>query len=71
MADEAFALTDGEKRHPLWVRLSAHFEERLALLRRRNDAVQPEAQTAALRGEITCLKGIIALGKDSPPIDGW
>ena len=65
-----FALTDGERHHPLWTRLSAHLTERLRELRGRNDGPLNEIETATLRGQINCLKGIIALG-DDPPIDGY
>ena len=65
-----FALTDGERHHPLWTRLSAHLTERLRELRGRNDGPLNELETATLRGQINCLKGIIALG-DDPPTDGY
>ena len=65
-----FALTDGERHHPLWTRLSAHLTERLRDLRGRNDGPLNELETATLRGQINCLKGIIALG-DDPPTDGY
>ena len=65
-----FALTDGERHHPLWTRLSAHLTERLRELRGRNDGPLNELETATLRGQINCLKGLIALG-DDPPSDGY
>jgi hypothetical protein len=65
----SFLLSDGERSHPLWVRLRAHLESRLALLRAKNDGALTEYETATLRGQIKCLKGLIALG-DNPPIDG-
>ena len=65
-----FALSEADKAHGLWLRLRAHFEERLALARQRNDAIQPEDMTAALRGEIKTLKGLIALGDDRPIVPG-
>ena len=65
-----FALTDGERHHPLWTRLSAHLTERLRELRGRNDGPLNEIETATLRGQINTLKGIIALG-DGPPSDGY
>ncbi len=64
-----FALTDGERHHPLWIRLSAHLAEKLGRLRGKNDGPLTEAETLTLRGQIQCLKGIIALGLE-PPIDG-
>ena len=65
-----FALTEQDKVAFLWLRLKAHLEDRLADARRRNDAVMPEPETAALRGEIRSLKRIIALGDDRPHLTG-
>jgi hypothetical protein len=65
-----FELSDNDKASSLWLRLKAHLEDRLATARVRNDAVLPEAETAALRGEIRSLKRIIALGDDRPILTG-
>ena len=65
-----FTLTEGERRHPLWLRLSAYFELRLRDARGKNDGPLNELETAALRGQIKLLKGLIALGHDSPS-DGY
>ncbi len=62
-----FALTDGERSHPFWMRLKAHLESELQSRRVRNDRVDaPEQETAALRGEIRVLKALIRLGDDPP-----
>lgn len=67
MSDEIFSLTDGERTHPLWLRMKEHFEYKLSILRKRNDnAKLTEAETAALRGEIAALRAIVALGDDRP-----
>lgn len=64
-----FDLTDGEKTHPLWRRLSAHFAALLENARIRNDRVgMSEQETAALRGRISTLKEIMRLGDDKPII---
>lgn len=63
---EPFDLTDGEKMHPLWLRLKAHLEKQLQSLRERNDRPQAELETATLRGHIKCLRVILALGDDRP-----
>lgn len=63
---QSFELSDGEKAHPLWVKLKAHFEAQLQSLRERNDRTQPELETATIRGHIKCLRAIIALGDDRP-----
>jgi hypothetical protein len=63
-----FALTEHDKASSLWLRLKAHFEDRLAEVRQRNDAAHSEQGTAALRGEIQALKRLIALDADRPVI---
>jgi hypothetical protein len=40
--------------------------DRLSDARRRNDKALSEHETAALRGEIYCLKKLMALGDDRP-----
>ncbi len=65
-----FMLTEGEKAHPLWLRLKAHWIDQLAELRVRNDdPSRPELDTAALRGQIKTLKTIIALGDERPALE--
>lgn len=66
---DRFELSTGEKSHPLWARLKAHFEDQLKILRARNDSPKNEIETATLRGHIACLKAIISLGDDKPQID--
>jgi hypothetical protein len=61
-----FQLTDGERAHPLWLKLKAHWLDRIAELRQRNDRTLSEAETAALRGQIAELKVAVALGDERP-----
>ena len=61
-----FRLSEADTNSGLWLRLKTHLTERLDLLRIRNDGDRSEIETAALRGEIRCLKQIIAL--DAPAI---
>jgi hypothetical protein len=61
-----FVLSEHDKSQGLWLRLKAHFEDRLADARQRNDAALSEPETASLRGEIRCLKRLMALGNDRP-----
>jgi hypothetical protein len=68
MTDE-FTLSDADKAQGLWVRLLGHLQSQMHRARERNDAVQDEQTTASLRGEIRCLKRLIALG-DSRPMTG-
>lgn len=63
---EHFELTDGEKLHPLWLRLKAYLESELQRLRARNDKPQTELDTARLRGRIESTKALIGLGDDRP-----
>lgn len=62
-----FELTPSEKASNLWQRLKAHFDDRLAAARVRND--DPELttfQTATIRGEIKSLKALLRLDVDRP-----
>lgn len=61
-----FLLSDYEKSQPLWMRLKAHLEDRLASARSKNDAPLSDVDTAALRGEIRCLKTLIRLDISRP-----
>ncbi len=64
---DQFELTEGEKRHPLWMRLKSHLETQLQSMRERNDSAKlTEEETAALRGHIQCLKSLLTLGEDRP-----
>lgn len=65
----AFALTDGERRAPFWLKIKTELESRLRIARGKLEGNQPEQETAILRGQIAILKGLIALG-DEPPNDG-
>jgi hypothetical protein len=52
-----------ERNSAIWVKLKAHIEDRLILLRSRNDAVSLDSeQTALLRGQIKELKILLELG---------
>lgn len=65
-----FTLTESDKAQGLWLRLRVHLEARLTLARIRNDSLLGEYETALLRGEIKCLKGLIAMGSDRPIMTG-
>lgn len=66
---ETFTLSTAEVNTPVWFKIKGHLEQRLERVRGLNDAPRPEAETAALRGEIKALKGLLALGKELPPIE--
>lgn len=65
-----FELTPGDKISGLWQRLRVYFEEQIADARKRNDFPHlTDNDTAVIRGEIKCLKGLIDLGLDRPLTD--
>lgn len=68
--ESPFSLTDGERVHPLWTKLRTQFEKMLHDQRGKLEGDQTEQQTAIARGHIRCLRSVIALGDESPPIDG-
>lgn len=70
ITDNDFTLSDGERHHPLWVRLSAHLTQKVNNLRAQNDGPLSQDQTATMRGQINALKAIIALGDEPPRLDG-
>lgn len=55
-----------EKQSALWRKIEAHLLSRLALMRQRNDGNLDPTETAKVRGRITELKDLIALGEPSP-----
>ena len=62
-----FTLTAEDRQSSLWRRREAHFTERLARARARNDHPMPETDTASIRGEIKILRELIKLGKPGQP----
>ena len=64
---EPFTLTPIERGDPLWLKLRAYLERRIADHRQDNDNDHDAAKTAHLRGRIAALNGLIALDRD--PID--
>jgi hypothetical protein len=60
-------LEPNDRINPLWLALEKHFEERLVMLRARNDNPEiSEIETAALRGRIAEVKAILGMGKERP-----
>ncbi len=60
-------LTRNEQRHPLWQRFEACLEGELARLRSENDHAADIANTTLRRGEIACVKRILALSDEVGP----
>jgi hypothetical protein len=55
-------LTDGERHHPLWLKLAAHLETRVSILRAKNDGPLDALQTATIRGQIKEVKALLSYG---------
>lgn len=66
MIDDAFGLSDGERMHPLWMRLEQHFRRRLDELRKQNDGPLDEVRTAHLRGRIAEVGALLDLAEPLP-----
>lgn len=59
-------LNSVERQSALWRKLEQHFNERLATMRQKNDGNLDPLETAKVRGRITELKDLIALGEPGP-----
>ena len=57
-----YILTDVERHHPLWLKLEAHLQARVAILRAKNDGPLDALQTATIRGQITEVKALLSYG---------
>ena len=68
--EPTFRLSPGERDSALWQTFTAYLAERLERTRFKNDQPQSETETGLLRGEIRCLRSLLALGGDRPPADG-
>lgn len=62
-------INDTDKLNPLWGKLMDMWEERLAVLRRKNDGDLTEFQTAKVRGQIAELRSWMGKDKDKPVIE--
>jgi hypothetical protein len=58
-----FKLLPGEINSPLWKKIEGHLKDQLESKRRANDGDLGPEKTAHTRGQIACLKNLIALGK--------
>lgn len=61
----ASLLDANDKKSPLWVKIKTHYEQRLEMLRRKNDKRRSDEETDYLRGRIAEVKELLTLG-DSP-----
>lgn len=55
-----------ETRSAAWMKVERFLEERLVVLRSRNDGALGAEETSHLRGRIAQVKEILALGKPEP-----
>ena len=61
-------LTPGEVQTVVWLKIQAHFQDRLASMRKRNDNPLSELETATLRGRIAEIKEILSLAEPPPVV---
>ncbi len=66
---QPFKLTEYEKQSSTWERVKAHLEERLSILRERNDGLMPENERNILLGAIRTTKEILAWETPDPTIN--
>lgn len=66
MAAERFTLHPQDRTNPLWLRLEAHMQQKLAELREMNDSTVPLERTENWRGRIAQLKELLALAVEPP-----
>lgn len=57
-------LATQERNSHTWVVIKAYLEDRLAMLRRKNDNKLDDASTEWLRGQIAEVKGLLSIDKD-------
>lgn len=62
-----FILTADERMTPVWRKLVAHMEAKLAELRESNDGDYGQVDTAKLRGRIAMLRELLQLDKELDP----
>ncbi len=58
-----FLLTAHDIQSTVWAKLRKHMEARIIALRAKNDGDLEPMETAKVRGELKCLKNLLALGK--------
>lgn len=62
-------ISEFEAKGGTWLRVKAHLERRLALMRAKNDASMGIEKTERLRGRIQEIKNLMALDKPTPPAE--
>lgn len=64
-----FKLTQSERESPLWVKLRAYVESRIAVHQAQNENDKSEVETAKLRGRIREARAFLELANDMPEIN--
>lgn len=63
-------LTDRQMQDESWIIIHAHYEKRLADLRRQNDRPElTDLETATLRGRIAEVKKLLSIADPKPAIE--
>lgn len=62
-------LTEFDKQSSTWIKLKAHIEDQIDILRIRNDGDVDAVATAKLRGQILALKKILSLATSDERVD--
>lgn len=62
-------LTEGEKNHPVWQKIEAHLQNRVIILRAKNDGPLDPLQTATIRGQIAEAKALLSYSTMPPQMD--
>lgn len=62
-------LLESERKSALWLKLEKHINERIDVMRRRNDGDLDDRETARLRGKIAAFKELLELGQDPPQLE--
>lgn len=63
----SFRLSPAERASGTWVKAREQLEMRLEDARKRLEIPQDQSKTDVLRGEIKCLRSVLAFGTDPPP----
>ena len=62
-------LTQEDRDNPLWLKLKAEYEARLAQLRSSNDKDMGDTETAKQRGRIAEVKRFLEIGEEKKVIE--
>jgi hypothetical protein len=52
----------------MWLKVKEYAEQRISVLRQKNDGMLDELNTASIRGQIKAWKELVALEEDPPDV---